>query len=209
MDAPGRLIPFDPATASPAPFRGVFSELWRWVCLFYLKAAGWRIEGDWPRAMPKMTLVAAPHTSNWDGVNMLAAAGYYRIALKWMGKKELTEGPFGGLVRRLGCVPVDREKSGDLVGEMARAFAAARDLVLAVAPEGTRAVSKGWKSGFYHIAREAGVPIVMSVLDYGSKTIALRAALIPSGDFDADLKLIKSCYAGARGLKAERFAIEN
>jgi 1-acyl-sn-glycerol-3-phosphate acyltransferase len=206
VDAPGRLIPFDPGSASPAPFRGVFSELWRWFCLLYLKAAGWRLEGDWPIRTRKMVLVAAPHTSNWDGINMLAAAGYYRIPLRWMGKKELTEGPFGGLVRALGCVPVDREKGGELVRQMTEAFAAAPSMVLAVAPEGTRAVSKGWKSGFYHIARAAGVPIVMSVLDYGAKTIALKAALLPSGDYEADLALIKSQYAAARGKFNERVA---
>lgn len=201
MDAPAQLSPIDPATARPAPYRGPMSELWRWICLAYLKLSGWSIEGDWPRAIPKMTLVAAPHTSNWDGINMLAAAGYYRIPLKWMGKKELTEGPFGGVIRWLGCVPVDREKGGDLVKSMATAFAEAKAMVLAVAPEGTRAAVKGWKSGFYHIAREAGVPIVMSVLDYGTKTISLRAALEPSGDYDADLKIIKSVYESARGLR--------
>ncbi|NWG70484.1 MAG: 1-acyl-sn-glycerol-3-phosphate acyltransferase [Parvularculaceae bacterium] len=198
---------FDRTSAKPAAYRGPVSEAWRLLCLAYLKLSGWRIEGDWPRDIAKMTLVAAPHTSNWDGVNMLAAAGYYRVPLKWMGKKELTTGPLGGLVKWLGCIPVDRDKGGDLVKTMAEAFAAAKTLTLAVAPEGTRAATPGWRSGFYYIALAAGAPIVMSVLDYGTKTIALSGALEPSGDYEADLKLIQSHYAGARGLSAGNFSL--
>jgi 1-acyl-sn-glycerol-3-phosphate acyltransferase len=186
-------------SAAPAPYRGVVAELWRWLCTAYLKAGGWRMEGDWPRDLPKIVLVAAPHTSNWDGVNMLAAAGFYRVPLKWMGKKELTQGPLGGLVRWFGCEPVDRDAKADLVRQMKDAFDASASMVLAVAPEGTRAKSAGWKSGFYHIAHGAGVPIVMSVLDYGAKKISLSGALIPSGDYETDLALIKSHYTGARG----------
>lgn len=194
------------STARPAPYRGMGAEVWRWLCTAYLKAGGWRIAGDWPAHIPKMVLVAAPHTSNWDGVNMLAAAGYYRVPLKWMGKKELTEGPFGGVVRWLGCVPVDRTAKGDLVTETAAHMRAADEMVLAVAPEGTRAKSKGWKTGFYYIAHAAGVPIVMSVLDYGAKRISIAGSVTPSGDYDADIALIKAAYAGARGKFDDRVA---
>ncbi|HBK91730.1 MAG TPA: acyltransferase [Parvularcula sp.] len=197
---------FASGTARPAPYRGLGAEIWRWLCSAYLRLSGWRVRGDWPRDLPKMVLVAAPHTSNWDGVNMLAAAGYYRIQLKWMGKKELTDGPFGGLVRWFGCVPVDRDAKADLVRQMKDAFAAAAQMTLAVAPEGTRAKSAGWKTGFYYIALAAGVPIVMSVLDYGTKTVSLSGALAPSGDYESDLALIKGHYAGARGKYDERFA---
>ncbi len=192
--------------AVPAPCRGAGAEIWRWLCLAYLKAGGWRLVGDWPRDIPKMVLVAAPHTSNWDGVTMLAAAGYYRVPLKWMGKKELTQGPFGGLVRWAGCVPVDRSGKGDLVAETAARMREADAMVLAVAPEGTRAKSKGWKSGFYYIAHAAGAPIVMSVLDYGEKTISIAGPLTPSGNYEADLALIKAPYEGARGKYDDRVA---
>jgi 1-acyl-sn-glycerol-3-phosphate acyltransferase len=197
---------FPQDAAQPASYRGAAAEIWRWLCAAYLKLSGWRMRGDWPRDLPKIVLVAAPHTSNWDGFNMLAAAGYYRIPLKWMGKKELTEGPLGGLVRWFGCVPVDRDAKADLVRQMKDAFDASASMVLAVAPEGTRAKSTGWKSGFYHIAAGAGVPIVMSVLDYGAKTISLSGALIPSGDYEADLPLIKRHYTTARGKFDERFS---
>jgi 1-acyl-sn-glycerol-3-phosphate acyltransferase len=199
---------FDPSSARPASYRGPLSEIWRWICAAYLKLAGWKIEGDWPRDMPKMVLIAAPHTSNWDGVNMLAAAGYYRVPLKWMGKKELVEGPFGGIVRWLGCVPVDRKGASDLVNQMKEAFAATERMTLAIPPEGTRAATKEWKTGFYYIALAAGVPLVMSVLDYGTKTISLSGALAPSGDYAADLPLIKAAYDGAKGLREGLFVHE-
>ncbi len=201
-------IRFDPSTACPGAFRGPFSEIWRLLCTVYLKLAGWKIEGDWPRDMPKMVLIAAPHTSNWDGINMLAAAGFYRVPLKWMGKKELTTGPLGGIVKWLGCVPVDRKGGSDLVNQMKDAFARADAMVLAIPPEGTRAATTEWKTGFYHIARAAGVPLVMSVLDYGTKTIRLVGALTPSGDYAADLAVIKSHYDGAKGLRAGQFVQE-
>ena len=198
-------VRFDPSTARPAAFRGVLPELWRYCCAAYLNLAGWTMRGDWPRDIPKMVLIAAPHTSNWDGVNMLAAAGYYRVALKWMGKRELTEGPFGAIVRWLGCVPVDRRGRTDLVEQMRAAFDQRKRMVLAIPPEGTRAAVNEWKTGFYHIARAAGVPLVMSVLDYGTRTIRLSGAFTPSGDYAADLPLIKSHYDEARGLRGGRF----
>lgn len=200
-----RHIHFSRESARPAAFRGPLSELWRWICSAYLKIAGWKIEGDWPRDIPKLVLIAAPHTSNWDGVNMLAAAGYYRIPLKWMGKRELVQGPFGGVVRWLGCVPVDRRGGVDLVKQMQDAFAKTKTITLAVPPEGTRAAVNEWKTGFYYIALAAGAPLIMSVLDYGARTIRLSGSFTPTGDYARDLPLIKSHYDGAEGLRGERF----
>ncbi len=203
-ETPQAHVIFNRDSAKPAPFKGVGSEIWRWMCSVYLKASGWKIEGDWPQDQ-KVVLVAAPHTSNWDGVNMLAAAGFYRIDLRWMGKKELTEGVFGGFLKWMGCVPVDRKQGGDMVRQMRDAFESVERMVLAVPPEATRAISREWKSGFYHIAHTARVPILLSVLDYGSKTIRLSGMIAPSGDYEADLKLIKSHYADAKGRRNERF----
>ncbi len=161
--------------------------------------------GDWP-SDPKAVLLAAPHTSNWDGVYMLASAGYFRVKLRWMGKKSLTTGPFGGFVKWMGCVPIDRDAKNDVVRQMAEAFAAQDELILAVAPEGSRALSTEWKSGFYQIAHQAGVPILMTVLDYGSKTVRLHGLFTPSGDYETDLPLIKAAYADAKGLDDSKFA---
>jgi 1-acyl-sn-glycerol-3-phosphate acyltransferase len=163
----------------------------RAMCIVYLKLTGWRMQGDWP-AIDKMVLVAAPHTSNWDGLQMLVAAGYYRIRLRWMGKKSLTEGPFGGLIKALGCVPIDRSASHDLVKAMGQAFAATSHMILAIPPEGTRSLTRQWKTGFYHIAVQAQVPIIVTVLDYGTKTINIASVITPLGDFEADLIKIMS-----------------
>lgn len=192
------------ATARPAPFRGVFSEAVRWLSAAYLRATGWTMQGDWP-ALDKMVLVAAPHTSNWDGINMLAAAGYYRVRLRWMGKKSLTQGPFGWIIRLLGCVPIDRSESHDVVKTMADRFAAEEQMVLAVPPEGTRSAARTWKSGFYHIAVAAGAPILVTVLDYGAKTMRLAALVSPSGDYDADLPLIREHYKNVVGKHPAKF----
>ncbi|MEL6790101.1 MAG: 1-acyl-sn-glycerol-3-phosphate acyltransferase [Pseudomonadota bacterium] len=170
----------------------------------WLRAGGWRMVGDWPD-LPKAVLLAAPHTSNWDGFNMLAAAGYFRIDLKWMGKKELTTSPLGSLVRAAGCVPVDRDGRHDMVTQMANALKAAKHMILAISPEGTRAKTPGWRSGFYHIAHQAGVPIIFSVLDYGTKTIRISGHLQPSGDYEADLDIIRSHYQTARGKLNDRY----
>lgn len=194
----------DGSTARPAPYRGVGSEVVRWLSAAYLALAGWKVRGDWP-GLDKAVLVAAPHTSNWDGLNMLATAGYYRVKLAWMGKRSLTQGPFGWVLKAMGCVPIDRSQSNDVVKQMREAFAARERLILAIPPEGTRSLAREWKSGFYYIAHGAGVPLVISVLDYGTKTVSLAAVVTPSGDYEADLALIRAHYANAKGKHAEKF----
>ncbi len=186
--------------------RGPFSQIVHWMSSAFLKLGGWRIEGDWP-TFDKMVLVAAPHTSNWDGINMLAAAGYYRVRLRWMGKKSLTQGPFGWFIKALGCVPIDRSQSNDVVGAMKEAFAAEERMVLAIPPEGTRSAVREWKSGFYHIAVGANVPIVLSVLDYGKRRVKLAAVVFPTGDYEGDLALIQAHYADAQGKHRDQFSV--
>ena len=194
----------DPSTARPGPARGLGTEIVRALSGAYLKLAGWTLQGDWP-GLDKAVIVAAPHTSNWDGINMLATAGYYRIKLRWMGKKSLTQGPFGWLIKALGCVPIDRSAANDVVKTMSDAFAATNRMILAIPPEGTRSATREWKTGFYHIARGAGVPLVLSVLDYGTKTVSLAAIVHPSGDYEGDLALIRTYYARAVGKHPEKF----
>jgi 1-acyl-sn-glycerol-3-phosphate acyltransferase len=203
----GRHILVDPATARPAPYRGALSEIIRWGCMAYLALAGWKMRGDWPK-LDKFVLVAAPHTSNWDGINMLAAAAYYRVPLRWMGKKSLTTGPFGWLVRALGCIPIDRSRANDIVRIVADEMIASKTMVLAVPPEGTRSLARAWKTGFYHIARLAGAPIVVAILDYGTRTISIRAILYPGDDAEEDIALIRSHYREARGLRDDKFSAE-
>ena len=138
---------------------------------------------------------------------MLAVAGWYRVKLSYMGKKSLTTGPFGWLVKRTGCIPIERGQSTDIVGQMRTAFVAADSLFLAVAPEGTRQRATQWKSGYYHIAHSAGVPLLMSVLDYGTRTVRLAGPMKTSGDFAADLPAILAAYSTAKGLNADQFTL--
>src|SRR5690606_34421019 len=198
-------ILIDGSTARPGPYRGVGSEIVRWRSFAYLKLAGWKLRGDWP-GLDKAVLVAASHPSNWDGLNMLATAGFYRVKLAWMGKKSLTQGPFGWVLKAMGCVPIDRSQSHDVVKQMREAFGSRERMILAIPPEGTRSLAREWKSGFYHIAHGAGVPLVISVLDYGTKRVSLAAVIEPSGDYDADLALIRAHYATAKGKHAAQFA---
>lgn len=198
MAAPGTLITHDLGQARPAPAGGLGMAVWHLLGRFALWLGGWKLAGSWP-ADPRMVVIAAPHTSNWDGIWMLAAAAAWRIRLRYMGKKSLTQGPFGWLVRWTGCIPIDRSQSNDVVATMRKEFAAADSLFLAVPPEGTRTAVDKWKSGFYHIAVGAGVPISFAVMDYATKTVRMPATLWPSGDYAVDLPIIQSFYADAQG----------
>ena len=121
MGEPTKIdAPINQSTAHPARANGFASAFTRFVCATYLQLSGWKVRGDWP-GLDKAVLVAAPHTSNWDGLNMLATAGFYRVKLRWMGKKSLTQGPFGWLIKWLGCVPIDRSGANDVVRAMADA----------------------------------------------------------------------------------------
>jgi 1-acyl-sn-glycerol-3-phosphate acyltransferase len=199
---------FKPWAARPARFNGPVAELAHWISGAYLRLSGWQMQGDWPN-LDKAVLVAAPHTSNWDGIMMLAAAAYYRVKLRWMGKKSLTQGPFGGLIKALGCVPIDRSASHELVKAMGQAFAATPHMILAIPPEGTRSLTRQWKTGFYHIAVQARVPIIVTVLDYGTKTINIAAIIHPSGDYDSDLIKIMSHYSNATGRHRLKFSAKD
>ncbi|MCG2842419.1 1-acyl-sn-glycerol-3-phosphate acyltransferase [Sandaracinobacter sp. RS1-74] len=203
---PGTHIRYDLSTARIAPPRGFGAEVYRRAARLFLALSGWKTAGDFP-ATPKAVVLAAPHTSNWDGVWMIAAAGKYRIRLHWMGKASLARGPFGWLAKLSGLIPIDRSGGKDLVRATADALEQADRLLIAIAPEGTRGSVGEWKSGFYHIARLASVPIVFAVMDYGSRTIRISGELWPSGDYEADLALIRTHYADARGRHAGRFSL--
>lgn len=188
------------------PYRGVFSESVRGLSWLFLKAAGWHVATDWP-GVTKSVVIAAPHTSNFDGLLMLAIAGWYRQKLSWMGKASLVSGPFGRLVRRAGCVPVDRSKSGDVVGLMREAFEGAGSLHLAVSPEGTRDANANWKTGFWHIAKSADVPMLIAVLDFGTKEMRFEGPMMPGDDIEADMTEIVSHYRDARGKHPKQFVL--
>jgi 1-acyl-sn-glycerol-3-phosphate acyltransferase len=164
----------------------------------YLRLSGWRVEGRFPDAA-KAVVIAAPHTSNWDLPLMLAVAYVLDIRPAWLGKRELFRWPFGWLMRRLGGVPVDRRARQDLVQQAVDRFDTVDRLHLVVPPSGTRRRATHWKSGFYHIARGARVPIVCAFLDYRRKVGGIGPALTPSGDLAADMDNLRAFYADITG----------
>ncbi len=168
----------------------------------YLAVAGWKIEGELP-PLKKAILIAAPHTSAWDGPHMLAVAWAFRLRLHWLAKHTLFKGWRGPFMRWLGAIPVDRRAPRGLVGEVAERIANADGIILAIAPEGTRQRTEHWKSGFYRIAEAADVPILCGFLDYGRKVGGVGPALVPSGDVRRDMDRIRAFYAEITGLRPD------
>ena len=168
-----------------------------------VRMTGWRREGAAPRA-ELCVLIAAPHTSNWDGFYLIALAAAYGIRVDWMGKESLFRGPFGGVLRRLGGVPIDRSRASNAVAAAVDRFREGDRLMLAVSPEGTRGSVQYWKSGFYHIARQAGVPIVLGFLDYARKRGGFGPTIQPTADARSDMDRIRAFYADKTGRHPER-----
>lgn len=152
-------------------------------------------------------MIAAPHTTNWDFPYLIALAAYFELQINWMGKHTLFKPPFGSVMRALGGIPVRRHKSENLVESLAKLFETYQDLGLVVPAEGTRDYVEYWKSGFYHIAREARVPIVMSYLDYAERRGGFGPAFHPSGDLRKDMDAVRAFYAGKQGKYPERFGL--
>ena len=174
-----------------------------------LRVAGWKISGEMPSHCPKSVIIAAPHTSNWDFPYTLLAAFALGLNIHWMGKIQIFRFPFSGLMRWLGGIAVDRSKSSNTVSASADTLRqAVGQLHIVIPPEGTRSQSRQWKTGFYHIALQAQVPIVLGFLDFGSKTAGLGPAVIPTGDLDADMVSIKKFYALIRGKNASQFVLD-
>jgi 1-acyl-sn-glycerol-3-phosphate acyltransferase len=153
---------------------------------------------------PKGVVIVYPHTSNWDflvGYLAKVAAGLH---LQWIGKDSLFRWPLGALFRRMGGIPVRRGARAGFIGELAREFAARDRLWIALAPEGTRSRTDHWKSGFYHLALAAGVPVGLASIDWGRRRIEFRHTMDLSGDPESDLRRLRAFYEGVRGLRPER-----
>lgn len=179
--------------ASVLPRRG--NALTRWLGRLVLRALGWRTEGAFPE-VPRLVVVAAPHSSNWDfviGISFVMSLG---VGVRFIGKKELFKGPMGWVLRWMGGTPVDRDQPGDVVDQVAAEFARVPRMVLGIAPEGTRRHGADWKTGFYRIAVKAGVPIVPGFFDWSRKTVGLLPPFMPSGDAATDLAAFRHLYAG-------------
>ena len=184
----------------------VVNTLLRGFSVVFLRLTGWRVEGSLPANTPKSVLIAAPHTSNWDLPYTLMVAFVLRLTPYWMGKASIFKAPFGGVMRWLGGIAVDRSQSNNLVAASAEAIRAADfSLQLIVPPEGTRSQTRYWKTGFYYIAHSAQVPIVMAYMDYATKRSGLGPVFVPSGNIEADMVTIKRFYAPFKGKNSSQF----
>jgi 1-acyl-sn-glycerol-3-phosphate acyltransferase len=182
------------------------NTLLRGFSLAFLRLTGWRVEGALPAEAAKSVFIAAPHTSNWDLPYTLMVSFALRLNPYWMGKHSLFRAPFGGVMRWLGGIAVNREQTNNLVAASAQALREADGpLQLIVPPEGTRSKTRYWKTGFYYIALEAKVPIVMAFMDYANKHSGLGPIFVPTGNIDADMASIQAFYAPFTGRRADQF----
>lgn len=184
----------------------VFSRLLQAVSILFLKIAGWRRIGQVPD-LPKFVMIGAHHTTNWDAPIAIAMVFAFRLKAYWLGKHTAFRWPFAGILRWLGGIPIDRTKSADVVGQMIEEMKKRAELVLLLAPEGTRKKVTRWKTGFYHIARGAGVPIVLSFLDYARKEGGLGPVFNPTGNFETDMAEILKFYSTVTGKHPERMGV--
>jgi len=171
-----------------------------------MRMGGWHFEGSVPDE-PKFVIIVAPHTSNWDflvGVGALFSLGF---RISFLGKHTIFKWPLGIFMRWLGGIPVERSVSRDRVAETVGAFDSADKLILAVAPEGTRKRVSEWKSGFYHVAQGAHVPIVPVAFDFGTKAIRINPPFRTTEDAEADIRNIKDIYRGVVARNPENFQL--
>ena len=170
----------------------------RKTCRAVLRLCGWSLIGEFPD-VSRAVLIAAPHSSWWDGIWGLLMKVGIGADVRFMGKQELFHGPLGGLLRRLGGMPIDRGAAKGVVEQMIDQFRQRDALWLGIAPEGTRRHVARWRSGFWHIARDAGVPIVPAYFNYANRTIGVGPLFQTSDDMDADIARLRAFYAPFKG----------
>lgn len=167
-----------------------------------LKMLGWHIINELPDDK-KYILIVAPHTSNWDFVYGVLAKWAVGLKVNFLGKDTLFKGPLAWWFRALGGIPVKRDKKRNMVEQMVEQFKQRDKLILTMSPEGTRSYLNYWKSGFYHIACGAHVPIVMATLNFAEKEIKLGGRFMPEGDAVKDMDKVRAFYAEIKGKKPQ------
>lgn len=169
---------------------------------FVLSILGWQLEAKLPEEK-KYVIIGAFHTTNWDFP--LGILGLWALGLKasWVGKHTLFRGPLGPVFKLMGGIPVDRTIQTGFIKRTADLYKTRESMVLTIAAEGTRSRTEHWKTGFYFIAREAGVPIALGYIDYGRKRLGVGATLYPTGDIRRDFETIRDFYKDKQGLRPE------
>lgn len=177
----------------------ILTGLLRLLTRLLLRLSGWRVHGQVPD-FPKFIVLGAPHTSNWDFMLMLAVGFVTRAKLRYLGKAELFRSPLGFFFYWCGGIPVDRSKSVGLVEQTVKVIHNSKEFILAIAPEGTREQVHRWKSGFYHIAKSAEIPIVSAYVDAKRKVVGIGDIFRLTGNMEADMRNIQSYFAKFEGI---------
>ncbi|MGB5626252.1 MAG: lysophospholipid acyltransferase family protein [Woeseiaceae bacterium] len=175
----------------------------RGLARLILRAGGWTPVGEVPDA-PKAIVIAAPHTSNWDGFWAMVYIVAIGLKVHFFAKHSLFWFPLSTVLRALGAVELDRKRAGSAVQQAVDMFENQGSYYFGLAPEGTRTKKPGWKSGFYRIAEEAGVPVYLGFLDYKTKRVGIGPRLDLSGDQDADFAFLKDFYGTIQGRWPEK-----
>jgi 1-acyl-sn-glycerol-3-phosphate acyltransferase len=169
-----------------------------------LRWTGWRIVGELPHES-KFVAIVAPHSSNWDFPVGVMAMLALDLDVHWFGKESLFRWPLGPVLRRLGGRPVRRETPDGVVAEIASAVRASDHFILALAPEGTRKRVAAWRTGFYRIAEQAGVPIVPVTLDWSRREVGIRSPVCTSGDLAAEVATLQACFSPEMAFRPASF----
>lgn len=174
----------------------------RTLARIYWALSRWTLKTE-PAPDRPTVLIGAPHTSNWDFVLMLAISWRLGMNVRWLGKNSLFSGWRGPIMRRLGGIPVDRTNPAQVVGDVVAQVKAGEVFGLVVTPDGTRKGHTHWKSGFYRIAQETGMPVTLGYVDRTTMTTGLGPTIELTGDVAADMDRIRAFYADKAGLRPE------
>lgn len=174
----------------------MFARIFEAWCVRWFKRNGWSIQNSIPESIKQYVLIVAPHTSNWDFPVGVAARKLLGLNVRYVAKKELFIWPLRSTLIRLGGYPVDRSKNNSFVDQVVGLFRNIEDFAICVTPEGTRSKVTKWKSGFYHMALLAEVPIIMVGFDYASRKVVLADPFWPTSDKEADFEIMHRFFAG-------------
>lgn len=171
----------------------------------YLKLFGWKFEKNIPPDLQKCVIIAAPHSSNWDLPHTMATGAALNLSFYFVAKHTIFRPPWGWFFRAMGGIPIDRRARGNQVEKVAEFIASKKRCALVIAPEGTRAEVEHWKSGFYHIAKAADVPIVLGFLDYENNVCGVRKAIYPIGTPKEVMDQVREFYRPSMAKRPELF----
>lgn len=179
------------------------------ISRFIYFITGWKAVGSVPKEITKAVFLVAPHTSTLDFYIGRLYCWIHRLPMKVMIKKEAFNGPLGSLLKKVGGMPIDRSKTSNKVTQIVRMFTENDSMMLTIAPEGTRKLTKRWKMGFYYIALQAKVPILLCFIDYEKKIAGIGAPFYPTGDIEKDFKEIEDFYRDIKAKHPERFNLSS